>query len=557
MSLRFCVLISVCLTAAPASGATVIFEDRREQAGIDFLHQAGRSDEKFLIETMGGGVGLLDYDDDGLLDIFFLNSGGLRVENDKSVQVDRSSPKYLNKLYRNLGNGTFDDVTEKAGVAGAGHSGYGMGVATGDFDNDGFVDLYATHFGSNVLYRNRGDGTFEDVTSKAGVTAGGWSVSAGFFDYDNDGDLDLFVVRYLDWDFSKSIRCGTEIQVYCSPKRFQPVANRLYRNDGDGTFTDVSAASGVGRALGKSLGVAFNDYDGDGWTDIAVANDSVAQILFRNQGDGTFSNEALVAGLAYNEDGGSYAGMGIDFNDYDNDGQPDVIITNLAKELYALYQNDGGGFFSYRTRQSNLARITNFMSGWGTRFFDSDHDGWKDLFVAQSHVLDNVEQMDPSIPYVQPPLLIRNEQGKFTDVSAGSGDVFKQDLAGRGAAFGDLDNDGDIDIVMGVLDDQPRVLFSSASELPANWIELKVVGTVSNRDALGARVHIRMPSGREQWGYVTTAGSYASANDSRVHFGLGDEDVVEWLEVRWPSGVKKTMENVKTGRILTVTEPEP
>ena len=249
--------------------------------------------------------------------------------------------------------------------------------------------------------------------------------------------------------------------------------------------------------------------------------------------------------------------MGIDFNDYDHDGQPDVIITNLAKELYALYQNDGGGFFSYRTRQSNLARITNFMSGWGTRFFDSDHDGWKDLFVAQSHVLDNVEQMDPSIPYVQPPLLIRNEEGKFTDVSAGSGKVFEQDLAGRGAAFGDLDNDGDVDIVMGVLDDQPRVLFSSASELPANWIELKVVGTVSNHDALGARVHIRMPSGREQWGYVTTAGSYASANDSRVHFGLGDEDVVEWLEVRWPSGVKKTMENVKSGRILTVTEPEP
>ncbi len=556
MVLRFWVLLAVCFMGASAAEQSVLFEDRRAQAGIDFLHQSGRSNEKFLIETMGGGIGLLDYDADGLLDIFFLNSGGLSIEKGKSVKVDRSSPKYLDKLYRNQGDGTFRDVTEKAGVSGIGHVGYGMGVATGDFDNDGFVDLYATHFGPNVLYRNRGDGTFEDVTAKAGVAAGGWSVSAGFLDYDNDGDLDLFVVRYLDWDFSKHIRCGKEIQVYCSPKRFQPVSNRLYRNDGDGTFTDVSEASGVSRVLGKSLGVAFNDYDGDGWTDIAVANDSVAQILFHNQGNGKFSNEALVAGVAYNEDGGSYAGMGIDFNDYNNDGQPDIIITNLAKELYALYENDGGGFFSYRTRQSNLAQITNFMSGWGTRFFDSDHDGWKDLFVAQSHVLDNVEKMDPSLSYVQPPLLIRNNEGKFTDVSAGSGNVFEEDLAGRGAAFGDLDNDGDVDIVMSVLDAQPRVLFSNASELAANWIELKIAGTASNRGALGARVHIRMPSGREQWGYVTTAGSYASANDARVHFGLGDEDVVEWLEVRWPSGATKTMRNVKSGRILTVTEPE-
>jgi hypothetical protein len=556
MFLRSWVLIAICLTDLLAVEQAVLFEDRREQAGIDFLHQSGRSNEKFLIETMGGGIGLLDYDADGLLDIFFLNSGGLSIEDDKSVKVDRSSPRYLDKLYRNQGDGTFRDVTETAGVSGAGHVGYGMGVATGDFDNDGFVDLYATHFGPNVLYRNRGDGTFEDVTAKAGVAAGGWSVSAGFLDHDNDGDLDLFVVRYLDWDFSNHIRCGKDIQVYCSPKRFQPVSNRLYRNDGDGTFTDVSEASGVSRVLGKSLGVAFNDYDDDGWTDIAVANDSVAQILFHNQGNGKFSNEALVAGVAYNEDGGSYAGMGIDFNDYNNDGQPDIIITNLAKELYALYENDGGGFFSYRTRQSNLARITNFMSGWGTRFFDSDHDGWKDLFVAQSHVLDNVEQMDPSLSYVQPPLLIRNNEGKFTDVSAGSGHVFEEDLAGRGAAFGDLDNDGDVDIVMSVLDAQPRVLFSNASELAANWIELKIVGTASNRDALGARVHIRMPSGREQWGYVTTAGSYASANDAGVHFGLGDEDMVEWLQVRWPSGAAKTMRNVKSGRILTVTEPE-
>ena len=557
MRLRSWVLPAAFSLSALAAEPLPVFEDRREAAGIDFVHQSGRTSNKFLIETMGGGVGLLDYDRDGLLDIFLLNSGGLNINDDKTVTVDRSHPRYSNRLYRNQGDGTFADVTEKAGVTGAGHSGYGMGVATGDFDNDGFVDLYLTHFGPNVLYRNRGDGTFEDVTATAGVPAGGWSVSAGFVDYDNDGDLDLFVVKYLDWDFSKNIRCGKEIQVYCSPKRFQPVSNLLYRNEGDGTFADVSQASGVGRILGKSLGVAFNDYDADGWTDIAVANDSVAQLLFHNKQNGKFSDEALIAGLAYNEDGGSYAGMGIDFNDYNNDGRADVIITNLAKELYALYENDGDGLFSYRTRQSNLARITNFMSGWGARFFDFDHDGWKDLFVAQSHVLDNVEKMDPSISYVQPPLLIRNMEGKFTDVSAASGDVFEQDLAGRGAAFGDLDNDGDVDIVMTVLDSKPRVLYSNASEIAANWIELELRTKDGKRDTLGARVHILMPSGREQWGYATTAGSYASASDPRVHFGLGDESVIESLDVQWPSGATTKMTDVKAGQILTIKEAAP
>ncbi len=543
---------------APAQQATQqapSFEDRRAEAGITFKHHASPQPEKYLIETMGGGVALLDYDDDGLLDIFFVNSGGLDRGPDQTVTIDRSQLGQFHRLYRNLGTGKFSDVTEKAGVSGKGHSGYGMGVAAGDFDNDGFVDLYVTHFGPNVLYRNRGDGTFEDVTAAAGVAAGGWSASAGFFDYDHDGDLDLFLTRYLDWDFAKNIRCGAEIQVYCSPTRFQPVRNILYRNNGDGAFSDVSESSGIGRVLGKSLGVAFNDYDGDGRTDVAVANDSVAQLLFHNEGDGAFSEQGLLAGLAYNEDGGTYAGMGIDFNDYDNDGRPDVIITNLAKELYALYRNDKSGYFSYRTRQTYLARITNFLSGWGVRFFDYDHDGWKDLFVAQSHVLDNVERMDPTIPYLQPPLLVRNDRGKFTDVSRESGAIFSKNLAGRGAAFGDLDNDGDIDIVVGVLGDYPAVLYSNASSLPRHWLEIKLIGATSNRDGQGAKLHIRSPSGAEQWGYATTAGSYQSASDGRVHFGLGEEALVEKLVIDWPSGIRQQLNNITADQILTVTEP--
>ena len=493
-----------------------------------------------------------------MLDIFFVNSGGL-VKTDAGVQVDRSEPRYFNRLYRNNGDGNFQDATEKAGLSGARSGLYGMGVASGDYDNDGFTDLFLTSAAHTRLFRNRGDGTFEDVTAAAKADVPGWSTSAGFVDYDGDGRLDLFVTRYLDWDFSKHIECGESFRVYCTPKRHQPVANVLLHNEGDGTFSDVSRASGVGRVLGKSLGAAFNDVDADGRVDIVVANDSVAQMLFHNNGDGTFSEQALEAGLAYNEEGGSYAGMGIDFNDYNNDGRPDVFITNLSKELYALYRNGGDGLFSYITRPSYLARITTFMSGWGTRFVDLDLDGWKDLFVAQSHVLDNVERIDSALSYRQAPLLARNVNGKFVDVSSQGGPVFLNDYAGRGAAFGDLDNDGDLDVVMAVLNDFPLVLYSNASELGNHWLQVKLTGagsttTGSNREGQGATIKLRA-GGKLQWSYAITAGSYLSANDARVHFGLGGSDVVEWMEVLWPSGAKQTLTDLRADQIVTVAEP--
>ena len=533
-----------------------VFRDRREPAGVTFKHRSGRTGDKYLIETMGGGAAVIDYDNDGRLDLFFVNGGGLARNADGTVAIQRSRPEYFNRLYRNNGDGTFAEVAQEAGVTGAEKPYYGMGAATGDYNNDGFTDLYVTHYGGATLLRNNGDGTFADATDAAGANVSGWSASAGFFDYDRDGDLDLFVTRYLDWSFAQRIACGESFRVYCTPKKYGAAANVLLRNNGDGTFADVSAASGIGAVAGKALGVAFNDYDGDGWTDICVANDSTAQFLFRNRGDGTFAEQALETGLAFNEDGGIYSGMGIDFADYDNDGKPDVLITNLAKELYALYRNDGPTGFTYLTRQSRLATITARLSGWGVRLADFDNDGWKDLFVAQGHVLDNIERIDESLVYRQPPLLARNIGGRFEDVSDRAGDAFSRDAAGRGAAFGDLDNDGDIDAVIGVLDNRPLVLYNNASEGKNNWLTIELVAARSAPAGAGAIVSIAGPDGAVQRRFASTAGSYLSANDPRIHFGLGTENVVETLEVQWPSGTVQTLRKARANRLLTITEPQ-
>lgn len=545
-----------CMAFSEAPDRLPVFTERREAAGIDFKHRANPSADKYLVETMGGGVAVFDFNNDSLLDILFVNSGSLR-KTERGVAIDRSESASWNRLYQNKGGGAFSDVTEKSGLSGSATAVYGMGVATGDYDNDGLTDVLLTGFPEARLYRNRGGGRFEDVTGGSGLVVPGWSVSAGFFDYDRDGLLDLFVTRYLDWDFSRHVECGKAVRVYCTPKRHQPVSNMLFHNDGNGAFSDVSKRSGVGRVLGKALGVAFHDYDADGWTDVVVANDSVAQHLFRNNRDGAFSELALESGLAYNDEGGSFSGMGVAFDDYNNDSRPDVLITNLAKELYALYRNDGQGLFTYVTRSSYIGRITSLMSGWGTRFFDHDLDGRKDVFVAQSHVMDNVEVLDSALVYRQPPLMARNIGGKFEDVSASSGAAFRQDYAGRGAAFGDLDNDGDIDVVMAVLDAEPLLLYSDASERGGHWLIVNPMGGASKRPVPGAKIHIRDANGGEQWGYSTTAGSYLSASDHRVHFGLGASDRLEWVRVEWPSGAMRELKDVAADQVLSIEEPAP
>jgi hypothetical protein len=512
-------------------------------AGIDFTHRNSPTLQKYLIETMGGGVALFDYNNDGLLDIFLVNSGKLDDPVKLPANFSRRDPAYWNRLYRQNRDGSFTDVTAAAGLADAGNN-YGMGVAVGDYNNDGFADLYVTNYGRNTLYRNNGNGTFTDVTAEAGVAAGGWSASAGFFDYDNDGRLDLFVTRYLDWDIARNILCGTPFHAYCRPDKFGPVTNVLFHNEGGGKFRDVSGESGIAAVKGKALSVAFNDYDGDGFTDIFVANDGMEQFLFHNEGNGTFEEKALESGVALSDDGRSYAGMGVVFADYDNDCLPDIVVTNLALEKYAIYRNEGSGQFRYASLTTGLAALTAHSSGWGVGFQDFDNRGWKDLFVAQSHVLDNVEKIHSGLRYLESPALFRNQAGKFE----------KSDLAGlpavagRGAVFGDINNDGYMDVVVSVLGDRPLTMLNRGGK--NHWLTLKLVGVHSNRDGIGAKVKVG-----KQCVYATTSGSYLSASDGRVHFGLGSDQEAT-VEIVWPSRTKQVLEKVAADRIVTVKEPE-
>ena len=528
------------------------FEDVTAKSGVAFRLLSSRTPEKYLIETMPGGVAMLDYDKDGREDLFFVNGAALKRAMPPGAAPDKSDPKYWNRLYHNNGDGTFTDVTERAGVRGYS---YGMGVAVGDYDNDGYPDLYVTNFGQNILYHNNGDGTFTDVTAKAGVGAGGWSSSALFIDYDRDGRLDLFVARYLDWDFSKNLPCGAPEKgerAYCHPDVFQSATYLLYHNNGDGTFSDVSVKSGIAKAPGRGLGSALNDYDGDGWPDILVANDAVAEQLFHNNHDGTFREVGLGTGLAYDEDGRAFSGMGVAFEDYDNDGWPDVFIDDLANQKYALFHNVKGTF-QYVSGPSGVAGMTIGHSGWGTGLIDYDNDGWKDLFVAQSHVMDNVEFFQGNVRYLEPLLLLRNVGGSFVDVSAESGAAFGTVQAARGAAFGDLYNDGQMDIVVSCLDGEAKVLRNRG--VGNHWLSVDTVGGVSNRDGIGARVEVDGEDGMRQYATVTTGGSYCSAPDKRVHFGLGRERGARSVKIFWPSGITQTIDNPPIDRILTVREP--
>ena len=512
--------------------------------GIDFTLRNSPTSQKYLIETMPGGVALLDYNNDGLLDIFLVNGGQLSDPMKTPENFERHDPRYWNRLYRQNRDGSFTDVTEEAGLAKAGDGNYGMGVAVGDYDNDGYPDLYVTSYGKNILYHNNGNGSFTDVTAKAGVGGGGWSVSAGFFDYDNDGKLDLFVTRYMEWDTKHSKSCGGEWHTYCPPEEFPATTNILYRNRGDGTFEDVSQRSGIASKKGRALGVAFADCDDDGFTDIYVANDGMQQFLFHNNGDGTFTERALEMGSGLSPDGRRLSGMGVVFQDYDNDGRPDVIVTELPREIYGLYHNDGNGSFSYRSLETGLGVLSSGSSGWGVGLEDFDNDGWKDLFVAQGHVLDNVEKIDSSLHYWELPTTAINHNGRFERTDSGSPSA----AAGRGAAFGDLNNDGWQDAVMTVLGGPPQIFLNRGGK--QHWLVISLRGTRSNRDGLGARVRVN-----GQTRFATTAGSYLSASDKRLHFGLGAAETAK-VEIAWPSGTRQILNDVHADQFLEVREPE-
>jgi hypothetical protein len=531
----------------------VTFTDMTATTKIDFKHSGSPTSLKYLLETMGGGVAIFDYDNDGRMDLFFTNGALLKDPMPKGLTPEKTEPKFWNRLYQQKADGSFADVTERAGVKG---TGYSMGVAIGDCDNDGYPDIYVTGYGKNILYHNNGDGTFTDWTTKLGLAGGGWSTSAGWIDYDRDGRLDLFVARYLEWDFEKgSILCGDTrpgFRAYCHPDNFKGAPNFLFHQKADGTFEDVSVKAGIANPGGKALGVAFADFDNDGWPDIFVANDSVRQSLYHNKGDGTFEDIAVMAGAGYDENGKTFAGMGVDAADYDNDGWPDVFITTLSNETYPLYRNNGDLSFTWVTNSSNIGQISLLYSGWGTHFIDADNDGLRDTFVAQSHVLDTIEKTTSYVKYKQTPLLIRNTGKGFVNVSATAGASFGAPIAARGAAFGDLNNDGQIDIVIGELNDAPVILRNNGTR--NHWLGIRLVGAKSNREGVGARVTVTDVNGHRQIFDVSAAGSYLSANDLRVVAGLSAATSVRAVQVRWPSGRVQIIDDPLIDRYLTISE---
>jgi len=538
-----------------AAAPEVQFTDITQAAGIDFKHENSATSNKYLIETMGGGVALFDYNNDGRLDVFFTNGAKIDDPMPAGRGPDKSDRRFWNRLYRQNADGTFSDVTEKAGLTGMPQNRYGMGAAVGDYDNDGSQDLYVTNYGGNTLYHNNGDGTFTDVTARAGVAASGWSTSAGFFDMDNDGRLDLFVTRYVDWTFQNNRYCGERkpgYRAYCHPDNYAGMTNVLYHNNGDGTFTDVSSKAGITDPPGKGLGVSFADYDGDGFLDVYVANDSVQCFLYHNNRDGTFTELGLPLGVGFNEEGKTFAGMGVDFADYDNDGRPDIVVTDLSNERYRLFRQAGDGSFQDVTQSSGLGAATFLFSGWSTRLFDYDNDGWKDLFVAQGHVMDTIEKTSPNLRYQQPLLLLRNESGHF--VKAAAGEALEKDWPARGAAFGDLDNDGDVDVVVSSVGQRALVLRNDGGNRK-NWLGIRTAGRRSNRDGVGCRVKVVSASGLTQYSTVTMATGYLSASDKRLLVGLGNAATAKLVQIRWPSGVVQELHDVAAGQTLVANEP--
>jgi len=531
--------------SAPES--TVRFVDHTSSSGITFRHDNAGSPEKYLIETMGSGCGWIDFNQDGLLDLYLVNGAATRAYAPKSPL--RSA------LYRNNGDGTFTDVTERAGVGAEGL--FGMGIAVGDYDNDGFPDLFVCGYGRSILYHNNGNGTFTDVTSRAGVhNKDRWASSAAWFDYDNDGRLDLVIANYVDWSPERNFYCGDRgpgMRSYCHPDDFNPQPPTLYHNNGDGTFTDVSRSSGIARRPGNGLGIVTFDYDNDGWQDIFIANDHMPNSLFHNNRNGTLTEVGYLAGVAVSGDGQFEAGMGTDAADVTGSGRMDLVVTHLDMQLARLYQNLGDGTFDDATFPSKLGYSTFHMSGFGTRFFDYDNDGARDLFMANGHVLDNIERYHAETMYAEPKLMFRNAGGGiFENVSHQLGPDFTLPRVSRGAAVGDFDNDGALDILVSNCGQAPQLLRNDGGNRN-HWLEVLLIGTKSNRDGVGARVKL---VARDLVLYDQRKGgmSYQSAQDPRLHFGLGQRTKIDSLEINWPSGITTKLGDLKCDQIIAIQE---
>jgi hypothetical protein len=536
---------------ASSAPSPIMFDEVAKQAGVNFVLNNSASANKNQPESVVGGVALLDFDGDGYLDIYFVNGAAI-----PSLQKDGA--QYKNRLYHNNRDGTFTDVTDKAGVGG---DGFDIGVAVGDYDNDGRPDIYTVGLTRNHLYHNNGDGTFTDVTDKAGVPGGVydgskkmWSVAAAWVDYNNDGRLDLFVSNYVKWEVNKDPLCVmAKVRSYCSPDHYEELPNTLYRNNGDGTFTDVSQETGIAKYTGRGMGVAIADYDGDGFIDIFVANDGSRNLLFHNLGGKKFEEVGVAAGVAYTQDGRIVSGMGANFVDVNNDGRPDIWMTALPMQTFPLYLNRGGGEFENVSERTGLAWQTLPMSGWSNAVVDLDNDGWKDLFAARSDVLDTIEQFS-SRRFASPNVVLRNQgNGKFKDVSATAGDGFQLPAVHRGSAVGDLDNDGRMDVVVAVANG-PAKIFHNVTQTTNHWLLLQLRGTKSNRMGIGAQVRLTAEDGSKQYSEVTTSVGYASSSDSRVHFGLGASKTAKEIEILWPSGIRQVLKDVAGDKIVTIDE---
>jgi enediyne biosynthesis protein E4 len=533
--------------------SAIKFVNRQKTSGIPFILDNFPTEDRPVIDSVLGGVALLDYDNDGYLDIFFTNGATI-------PGLIKDGPRFYNRLYHNNHDGTFTDVTDHAGLRG---EGYSMGVAAADYDNDGWTDLYVTGVNRNFLYHNNGDGTFSDVTERAGVgamTAAGkkpWSVSAAWIDYDNDGLLDLFVNSYLDWSPENSRVCGPAgRRLSCHPSLYAGQPSFLYHNNGDGTFTDVSGPMGIAEHIGKGMGIAIADYNNDGWMDIFVGNDTMPNFLFRNRGGGRgFDEVGVESFVAFNDDGLAISNMGVDFRDWNNDGLPDLFVTALGGDSFPLLRNEGNGLFSTDDYKAGVGLQSVRMSGWGAGIYDFDNDGYKDLFSANSHVNVNTDpESGPGQQYRQSNAVFQNlHSGSFQDVSVEAGADMQVRAAHRGAAFGDLNNDGKVDVVVSVIGGPAELLYNT-SPGHNHWIVIQTIGVKSNRDGIGTSIKVVSESGMVQYNHVTTAGSYASSSDKRVHFGLGKDTIIKGIELRWPSGKVQTVRNVKADQLLKITE---